>query len=98
MDTPKGTSRRNFIKLATAGTLMASASGNVFGSVTTRVIDVQEKQTPPFSPNDRIRIATIGVGGQGTADTNAALRRTGAATETSGLPSQGPGVELVAVA
>src|ERR1700731_2249362 len=37
-----------------------------------------------ISPNDRIRIATIGVGGMGSGDTNAATSL--------------PGVELVAVA
>ena len=98
MDTPKGTSRRNFIKLATATTLVAGASGDAFGSVATYLIEPREQQTPSASPNDRIRIATIGVGGQGTSDTNAALRRTGSPADTPGPTSQGPGVELVAVA
>lgn len=98
MDSPKGTSRRTFIKLATATTLVAGASRDAFGSAANYLIEPREQQTPPTSPNDRIRIATIGVGGQGTSDTNAALRRTGSPAETTGPPSQGPGVELVAVA
>lgn len=66
--------RRGFIKLATATTLIAGASPKVRGS----------EQTEKVSPNDKIRIATIGIGGQGTDDTNTAIRL--------------PGVELVAVA
>ena len=99
MDDPKGTSRRNFIKLATATTLMAGASRDVLGSGSTHLIEPHEQQTQTASPNDRVRIATIGVGGQGMADTNAALRRTGAAADAPSVPSpQGPGVEVVAVA
>ena len=81
MDDPKGTSRRNFIKLATATTLVAGASRDVLGSVGTYLIEPREQQAQPASPNDRIQIATIGVGGQGTSDTNAALRRTGPSTD-----------------
>lgn len=77
MENPKGTSRRNFIKLATATTLVAGASRDVLGSVGTYLIEPRQQQAQPASPNDRIQIATIGVGGQGTSDTNAALRRTG---------------------
>jgi predicted dehydrogenase len=96
MDDPKGTSRRNFIKLATATTLVAGASRDVLGSMGTYLIEPRQQQAQPASPNDRIQIATIGVGGQGTSDTNAALRRTGPATDN---PSPlGPGVEVVAVA
>src|SRR5450432_735509 len=98
MDDPKGTSRRTFIKLATATTLAAGASRDVFGSIGTHLIEPRERQTPTSSPNDRIRIATIGVGGQGTADTNAALHRSALPPDTTLPPSQGPGVELVAVA
>jgi len=98
MDDAKGTSRRNFIKLATATTLVATTSREVFGSMATYLIEPRERQTPTASPSDRIRIATIGVGGQGTADTNAALRRTGAPTEQANPTPLGPGVEVVAVA
>jgi predicted dehydrogenase len=95
MDSPKGTSRRNFIKLATASTLVAGASRDFLGSTGTHLIEPREQQTPAASANDRVRIATIGVGGQGTSDTNAALRRSASATDPSPL---GPGVEVVAVA
>src|SRR5258708_7277768 len=99
MDDPKATSRRTFIKLATATTLAAGTSHSVLGSTTTHLIEPRVPETQPTSPNDRIRIATIGVGGQGTADTNAALRRAASgAADSPANPSQGPGVELVAVA
>jgi len=95
MDDPKGTSRRTFIKLATATTLVAGASPNLLAATSTHLIESHEQQTPPASPNDRIRIATIGVGGQGTSDTNAALRRPAGSTDVSPI---GPGVEVVATA
>jgi len=98
MDDPKRTSRRNFIKLATATTLVAGASRKGFGSTATHLIEPREQQTPKASPNERIRIATIGVGGQGTSDTNAALRRSGPSTEQANPTPLGPGVEVVAVA
>lgn len=98
MDDSKGTSRRNFIKLATATTLLAGASRHAFGSVATHVIEPREQQTQSASPNDRIRIATIGVGGQGTGDTNAALRRKEPPTDQASATPIGPGVEVVAVA
>src|ERR1700687_2391049 len=97
MDDPKGTSRRNFINLATATTLVAGASRDAFGSVATHLIKPRQQQTPTTSPIDRIRIATIGVGGQGMSDTNAALRRT-APPDTANPTPLGPGVEVVAVA
>src|SRR5215471_5208215 len=98
MDDSKGTSRRNFIKLATATTLLAGASRHAFGSVATHVIEPRKQQTQSASPNDRIRIATIGVGGQGTGDTNAALRRKDPPTDQASASPIGPGVEVVAVA
>ena len=98
MDSPKGTSRRNFIKLATATTLVAGASRNVLGSMGTHLIEPRQQQAQTTSPNDRIRIAAIGVGGQGTSDTNAALRRTGPSTDQANPSPLGPGVEVVAVA
>lgn len=97
MDDTKGTSRRNFIKLATATTLVAGASRDVLGSMGTHLIEPREQQTQTTSPNDRIQIATIGVGGQGTSDTNAALRRSGASIDQAN-PALGSGVEVVAVA
>lgn len=71
------TSRRNFIKLAAAGTIAASASEHVLAWD-------GEDQDRQVSPNDRIQIATIGIGDMGAGDTQTALRV--------------PGVELVAVA
>ncbi|MBA3443099.1 MAG: Gfo/Idh/MocA family oxidoreductase [Pyrinomonadaceae bacterium] len=78
-------SRRRFIKLAGATTLAASVSGKALGN--TSAIEIEQNPTTTTqntSPNDRIQIATIGIGGQGTGDTTVALRV--------------PGVELVAVA
>src|ERR1700674_4383109 len=97
MDDPRETSRRNFIKLATATTLMAGVSRDVWGSMGTYLIEPRQQQAPTASANDRIRIATIGVGGQGMSDTNAALRRTGPPDLANPTPL-GPGVEVVAVA
>jgi predicted dehydrogenase len=65
------------MKLATAGTLAAGVKTHVLAAPPVE----QERR---ISPNDRIRLATIGVGGMGTGDTDTALRI--------------PGVELVAVA
>ncbi|CDM67048.1 Gfo/Idh/MocA family protein [Pyrinomonas methylaliphatogenes] len=71
-------SRRDFLRLA-AGTVVATGAAKVFP------IEYQTPEaSPQISPNDRIQIATIGMGGMGTANTMTALRV--------------PGVELVAVA
>ena len=67
-------SRREFLKLATATTVAASSR--------IRFLDAQE--ATPAAPGERVGLATIGIGGQGTSDTKAALKT--------------PGVELVAVA
>jgi predicted dehydrogenase len=92
----KKTSRRNFIKLATASTLVAGVSGNALGTSNTYLIQPGEQQ-PQTSPNDKIRIATIGVGIQGTADTNAALGRTTPSTDQT-TNAVGANCELVGVA
>ena len=97
MDNQNRTSRRNFIRLATATTLVAGASRDVVGSLGTHLIEPRQQQDQTASPN-RIRIATIGVGGQGTSNTNAALRRTGPPAEQATPSAEGPGVEVVAVA
>ena len=68
------TSRRDFIKIAAGTSLAGSAASAV----------LHGSAQAPASPNDRIQIATIGIGGQGTYDTKTALLV--------------PGVELVAVA
>ncbi|MGH9845858.1 MAG: Gfo/Idh/MocA family protein [Blastocatellia bacterium] len=71
------TSRRNFLKLAGAATVAAK--------VTTQVLAAEAlEQGRKISANDRIRLATIGIGEMGTGDTKTALSV--------------PGVELVAVA
>ncbi|MCM3902643.1 MAG: Gfo/Idh/MocA family oxidoreductase [Pyrinomonadaceae bacterium] len=98
MDDPKGTSRRNFIKLATATTLVAGASRDVLSSIGTHLIEPRAQQAQTESPNARIQIAAIGVGGQGTSDINAALRRTGPSTDQATPSPLGTGVEVVAVA
>ncbi len=69
------TSRREFMKRAAATT---------FASTT--VHSILEARRPPeqVAPSDRIRLATVGIGGQGTYDTMKAL--------------EVPGIELVAVA
>lgn len=93
---PKKTSRRNFIKLATASTLVAGVSGNALGTSDSYLIQPREQQ-PQTSPNHKIRIATIGVGIQGTADTNAALGRTNPSADQT-ANALGANCELVGVA
>jgi predicted dehydrogenase len=78
MNTSEKTSRRNFIKLATATTIVTGASKTILGS------GRNQEQAQKVSPNEKIRLATIGIGGQGSGDTTVALRV--------------PGVELVAAA
>src|SRR5437773_11946147 len=62
------TTRRHFLKAGAAAGLAAPA---------------MSAQTQNIYANDRIRVATIGIGGMGTADTHSSLAV--------------PGVELVAV-
>ena len=66
---PRGpkSSRREFLKLATATTLAASSRVNL--------LDAQE--AAPVAPGERLGLATIGLGGQGTGDTKAALKAPG---------------------
>src|SRR6185436_2854464 len=70
--------RRDFIKQGAAGALVTTVSSRVLASEHLLDSPVQ------VSANDKIRLATIGVGGQGSGDTNTALRV--------------PGVEMVAAA
>ena len=72
-------SRRDLLRLA-AGASVAAAQ------VIPLRAHSQSAASPaqPVSPNDRIQLALVGAGGQGTYDTNVALRV--------------PGVELVAAA
>ena len=53
------TSRRDFIKLSAASALVAGTSRTILGS------ERSSDQAARISPSDRIRLATIGVGGQG---------------------------------
>ncbi|HEY8484438.1 MAG TPA: Gfo/Idh/MocA family oxidoreductase [Longimicrobiales bacterium] len=82
------TSRRHFLKRAgaalAAGTVGAAWPASASGNARVFQLEPPPPPTRPRSPNDNIRIATIGIGIQGTNDTHAALRV--------------PGVELVAVA
>jgi predicted dehydrogenase len=78
MKNSKDKSRREFIKMAAAGAFVAGSSHTILASRQT------QEPAKNVSPNDRIQIATLGIGGQGAADTSVALRV--------------PGVELVAAA
>ena len=84
MKNSRKTSRRNFVKLAAATTLMASQTAGARGSEKPHSIPSNSQTQQPVSPNNKIRLATIGHGIIGTIDTATALRV--------------PGVELVAVA
>src|SRR6266478_5016369 len=84
MERPKDmldSSRREFVQLA-AGALVppaVMADGMAYDPTAT-----QTQEQARVSPNDRIRLALIGAGGQGSGDVNQALRS--------------PGIEMVAAA
>src|SRR5580693_3601364 len=85
----RDSSRRDFLKLAAATTAIAGVSSKVpAGTKKSFLLDPNPEKrlegSKPISANDKIRLATIGIGGQGTFDTYTALAV--------------PGVELVAVA
>lgn len=61
-------SRRDFIKLGAAGSLLIGAR-----KVSANEYILQSNQEPP-KVGDKIRIATIGIGGQGSADTRTAIQ------------------------
>jgi predicted dehydrogenase len=84
MSNSDNTSRRNFLKKATAATSAAIITSKTRTEAKPIDITPEPEPLPQVAPNDRIRLGLIGAGGQGTADTAAALRV--------------PGVELVAVA
>ena len=79
MKNSKQSSRRDFLKLTTGSTLAASAGPALLTPETT-----QAAQGRATSPNDRIQVATIGMGIIGFVDTETAL--------------QVPGIEFVAAA
>jgi predicted dehydrogenase len=74
MSTLRQPTRRQFLALAGATTVLSRAAGTALAS----------EPAKPVSPNDRIRIALLGAGGQGQSDAETALKV--------------PGVELVAAA
>ncbi|MGH9823324.1 MAG: Gfo/Idh/MocA family protein, partial [Blastocatellia bacterium] len=76
-------SRREFLKLAATGALVAGAAPMAIGK-TNSILTVPSSSNANYPAGNRIGLATIGVGGQGTYDTHVALRV--------------PGVELVAAA
>ncbi len=84
MSNSDNTSRRSFLKKATVATSAAIITSKTRTEAKPIDITPEPEPLPQVSPNDRIRLALIGAGGQGTGDTGAALRV--------------PGVELVAVA
>jgi len=72
------TSRREFIRLAAGSTVAGGLAPAIVGAAEPAGTE------KPVAPSDRIRIATIGMGGMGFGDTRTAL--------------QVPGIELVAAA
>jgi predicted dehydrogenase len=79
---PFNSSRRDFIKKIAASSAMAGLAPAALASPTVQPLSPPER--PSFSPNDRIQLATIGMGIIGFVDTRTALDI--------------PGVELVAAA
>ena len=75
-------SRREFIKLATASTVVAGVAPTLLGVSKAEVL--RAAPLKPAAPQDTLRIATIGMGIIGMIDTDTALRV--------------PGAELVTVA
>jgi predicted dehydrogenase len=82
----KRTSRRQFLRRGGAALTGAAITGVLANEAGATVIplDVPEREPRRYSRQDNIRLATIGVGIQGSGDTSTALRV--------------PGVELVAAA
>ncbi len=80
MTNPQGNSRRAFLKSAAAASAMATTSLGARAYTLEPTVEMPK----PTGPNDKVRIATIGMGIIGFIDTNTALKV--------------PGVELVAAA
>jgi predicted dehydrogenase len=66
MSNGRKTSRRDFIKLAAAGTALAGPAAN-------SIADPLAQDAPPASAGPKVRLALIGAGGRGMSDTRAAL-------------------------
>ena len=64
MSVGSGASRRDFLKVAGAATVLARSAGSVLAA----------EGTKPVAPSDRIRIATLGMGSIGVIDTETALK------------------------
>jgi predicted dehydrogenase len=79
---PFNSSRRDFLKKMAASSAMAGLAPTALASPTVQTLSPPER--PSFAPNDRIQLATIGMGIIGFVDTRTALDI--------------PGVELVAAA
>lgn len=75
-------SRRDFIRLAATSSLAAGFAPAVMGADRTQYL--KARKYAPVSPNDTIRVGTIGMGIMGFGDTD--------------IVSRSPGAELVAVA
>lgn len=70
----KKTSRRNFLRVAASSTFTAGLAPIVLSSSKTELLRRPEKK---ISPNDRVRLGTIGMGIIGFIDTDTALRTPG---------------------
>ncbi|HEY4323125.1 MAG TPA: Gfo/Idh/MocA family oxidoreductase [Mucilaginibacter sp.] len=78
-----GSSRRSFVKKLTTVTAAAALVPNLFAAEKHNQPFEYLKRQPSISANDQVNIALIGAGGQGSTDTDVALKI--------------PGVKLVAV-
>src|SRR5438034_178871 len=66
------TSRRDFIKMgAASGVLIVGTAKNVSAK---EVLLKADQEPQKVSANDKLRLATIGIGGQGSSDTRTALQ------------------------
>ncbi len=82
MKKPKQTSRRDFIRIAATTGLAAIAAPAIWTPRKTHAMEIPARPAKRVAPNDRIGLATIGMGIIGFVDTQTAL--------------QVPGVEFVA--
>lgn len=73
MSESKARSRRDFVKLASAATLVAGAARGTYSAE----LIAPQSQPQTFSANDKIQVALVGAGGRGTDITLTALRAPG---------------------
>ncbi len=69
---PKQTSRREFLRVAAASSVVTGVAPGILTSKTHEL--VRKAPHKKYSANDAIRLATIGFGGMGHGDTQTALR------------------------